>query len=140
MTTILKIFTDGGARGNPGPAASGVVIKAKGKTLVSFGKRIGTTTNNIAEYTAVLLATQWLLENVETIAFCTHISFFLDSQLVCFQLGGKYKIKNEALLVLATQIKKNLATIEKHVSFSYIPREQNKAADSFVNMALDNQI
>lgn len=138
MKTI-SIFTDGGARGNPGPAAIGVYIETEGKSLTQIGKRIGDATNNIAEYTAVLEALKWLLENRQKLRD-SKINFFMDSQLIYSQIVGTYKIKNENLKRLLFEIKRKEAELKFPVSYSFVPRENNKKADLLVNMALDNML
>lgn len=135
---MLNVFTDGGARGNPGPGAIGVYITNKhGVKIWETGKTIGITTNNIAEYKAVSQALSWLIgylkkEEVDT------IHFFLDSQLVVFQLTGVYKVKNTRLRELIFEIRQKEAEIKKPIYYAHIPREKNKEADRLVNMALDN--
>ncbi len=139
MKTI-NVFADGGARGNPGPAAIGVYITDQnGTMLTGFGKKIGTTTNNVAEYKAVLAALTWLLENRERITQDTKISFFLDSQLVVMQLTGAYKVKNAALRELFFTIHVKESELGLPVYYNHIPREKNQNADRFVNLALDNK-
>ncbi|MBU1322965.1 ribonuclease HI family protein, partial [Patescibacteria group bacterium] len=105
----LNIFTDGGSRGNPGPAAVGIVIKdAANKIQHSFGQTIGTATNNIAEYQAVAAALQWLLQ--QPVKPRT-INFFLDSTLVVNQLNGLWKIKDSHLrqkVILIRQLEASL--------------------------------
>lgn len=134
---MINIFTDGGSRGNPGPAAIGVVIKnQRGELLYSIGKKIGITTNNVAEYSAVLEAIHFLYAN----GYKENVNFFLDSELVVSQLRGTYRVKNSALFVLYQKIKKIEKQLSARVSFSHIRREYNKEADSLVNMALDNTI
>lgn len=137
----INVFTDGGARGNPGPAASGVYIEEEtGKEIASFGVYIGNTTNNVAEYTAVIEALRWLLKHKEKIITeDISINFFLDSQLVVFQLNGLYKVKNELLHSLFKKIRELELQIQKSIRYSHIPREQNKKADREVNRALDNR-
>lgn len=128
----LKIHTDGGARGNPGPSAIGIVIKnEKGKTLFSGGKYIGETTNNQAEYQAVIFA----LEKAKELGG-TELFFHLDSELVVKQLKGEYKVKNQDL---AAQFMKiwNLRSKFKLVDFKHVYREENKEADALVNTVLD---
>src|SRR3990172_6149242 len=88
----LIVYTDGGARGNPGQAAVGVFIQTSTGKLYSLSKAIGIATNNIAEYKAVLYALDWISENIKDENLFFH--FYLDSQLVCRQLSGIYKIKN----------------------------------------------
>lgn len=130
--TAVRVYTDGGARGNPGPAAVGVVIEAEsGQPIHSFGRAIGTATNNVAEYLAVIGALEWLVSQPRI----TKVGFFLDSALVVHQLRGEWKLKQEHLRPLAVRIRelaKNLT-----VSFSLIPRTLNRRADALVNRALD---
>jgi len=128
----LIINTDGGSRGNPGPAAIGVVIKdGAGKVLFKIGKCIGNTTNNQAEYQAVVLA----IEKAKEIGG-TELEFKLDSELVVKQLNGEYKVKDAGL---AQQFLKifNARSKFKSVSFKHVRRELNAEADAMVNEALD---
>lgn len=137
----IKIYTDGGARGNPGPAASGVyIIDESGTELYTLGHRLGITTNNVAEYTGVVLALSWVLIQNFSPSTLSHIQFFLDSELVVSQINGIYRVKNEALKTLLTQIRVKEAQITVPIRYTHIPREQNKQADRLVNMALDNKI
>lgn len=136
MKTIL-IHTDGGSRGNPGQAAIGVFIEDENKTLAKIGKKIGVTTNNVAEYKAVLEALSWILENKDLVKGAK-IKFFIDSQLIYSQIIGTYKIKNENLRVILFEIRKKEAEINSEIIYNHIPREENKKADTLVNMALDN--
>jgi ribonuclease HI len=129
----LIIYTDGGARGNPGPAAVGVVIYDAGhKELERFGKHIGTTTNNQAEYRALLAALEMALKLGGESLVC-----HLDSELVVKQLTGKYKIKESGLAGLAADALRLTAKF-KQVEFVHVRREKNKLADQLVNEALDN--
>ncbi len=141
MTSKITIHTDGGARGNPGPAAIGVVIEfAKDNTNESvhenilLGKYLGETTNNVAEYTALLEALTKAQELDPT-----EIECLLDSELVVKQLNGQYKVKDENLLLLWTQVK-NAARKFKKITFKHIPRALNKEADKIVNEVLDSQL
>lgn len=130
----LAINTDGGARGNPGPAAIGVVIKnEKGDVLFSAGKYIGETTNNQAEYQAVIFA----LEKAHELGG-TDLHFNLDSELVVKQLKGEYKVKNQDLAVQFMKIW-NWRSKFKSVEFKHVYREKNKEADTLVNTALDQR-
>lgn len=128
----LTIFTDGGARGNPGPAGVGVVIKSAGKDIKKIGRYIGETTNNQAEYKAVILA----LEEAKKLK-AQELDFYLDSELVVKQLNRQYKVKDPDLAPLFLEIW-NLSTALKKITYTYIPREQNKEADKLVNEAIDN--
>jgi ribonuclease HI len=102
---MIKIFTDGGSRGNPGPAALGVHITKDDTPLVSFGKTLGVTTNNIAEYSAAVAALSWILEHKETVGVDEEIFYYADSQLLISQITGVYKIKNANLAQLLRTIK-----------------------------------
>ena len=132
----IKIFTDGAARGNPGPAAAAAVFyDDRGELLDGFSKKLGRATNNQAEYQAVILA----LENVVKKYQGNEIEIYMDSKLACEQLRGNYKIKNEGLGKLFIKTK-NLVVKIGRVKFNYIPREQNKEADKLVNDTLDGKI
>lgn len=139
---MLNVYTDGGARGNPGPAAIGVYITDENdKKIGSFGKKIGVATNNVAEYTAVIEALKWIVNRIESEEKTyKQINFFLDSELVVSQLNGIFKIKNLRLRELFFEVRQQLAEIKSTLRFSHIPREKNKNADKLVNMALDNML
>ena len=128
----LTTFTDGGARGNPGPAAIGVVIKdSAGKNIAAYGEYLGETTNNTAEYMAILSA----LKRAHALGADT-VECFLDSQLVVEQLNRNWKVKEPHLQKLFVQAW-NAAAQFKKASFIHIRREKNKEADAFVNKTLD---
>jgi ribonuclease HI len=136
----IIVHTDGGARGNPGPAAIGVYIQTEEQgnvtKLIGFGKEIGETTNNVAEYSAVIEALTWLIshkpENVEK------TTFFLDSLLVVSQLNGVFKIKEPHLRDLSFSVRALEAEYGGGVSYVAVRREQNREADMLVNKALDH--
>ncbi len=134
----LTIHTDGGARGNPGPAAIGVVIEQERKTIAQFGTYIGKATNNVAEYQAVIEALNWVLNHAQDVNKASGLDFFLDSTLVVNQLNGTFKIKNANLRLLLAKIRLLEQETGKTIYYSYVPREQNKKADLLVNQALDN--
>ncbi len=139
MNNEIHIFTDGGARGNPGPAAIGVYIEdANGTKLAGIGKTIGIATNNTAEYKAVIEALDWLLTNKAIFPESVKILFFLDSLLVCSQMKGVWKIKDENLRSLFFTASEKQKKLNLPVSYAHIPREKNKNADYLVNAALDN--
>jgi len=128
----LIINTDGGARGNPGPAGIGVVIRdEQGSILAERNQYIGEATNNCAEYKALILA---LLAARDLGA--DHIQINMDSELIVRQMQGKYKIKEPSLKVLAAEVL-GLTNNFKQVIFHHVPREQNKEADKLVNKAID---
>ena len=137
----LFIFCDGGARGNPGPAAIGFLIKDnKGRVLVEKGKYIGRATNNVAEYQGVIHALKWLVKNHQS-SIINHqpstINFYLDSKLVVNQLNGFYKIKNSKLIELVIQARGLENQIKGKIVYCHIPREKNKEADKLLNQALN---
>jgi len=130
------VHTDGGSRGNPGPSGIGIVINDK-----EYCEYIGEGTNNAAEYKAVIFALQKSksLLTARKLSLETPIEIYLDSELVCNQLSGIYKIKEESLwpyFMTAWNLLREL----KKVSFHYIPREENKQADKLVNKALDEYL
>lgn len=133
MTELLEIFTDGGSRGNPGPAGIGVVFRKDGETIAQFKEYIGETTNNQAEYRAVLLA----LKNLPSFPHKA-VDFYLDSQLVVCQINGTYKMKSEELRPLFNEIKDLL--FFENARFTHVPREKNKEADRLVNEAVDDYL
>lgn len=142
MQSELKIYTDGGSRGNPGPAAYGLVIYDNaGKVLYEEGKKIGITTNNVAEYSAILAALKWVEQqpffNEDKIS---NINFFMDSKLAREQLSGHWKIKNENLRGLYFGIKELEEKFGIPISYTHVRREYNKEADRMVNLALDDKI
>lgn len=134
----LKIFSDGGARGNPGPAATGVVIKdEQGLTLFKYGRFLGTTTNNVAEYCAVIDGLERTLEIVQKNGV-EQIEVMVDSQLVAQQLSGAFKVKNAKLKPLFLKVKQ-LELLLPKVFYHQISRGQNKEADFLVNKTLNLQ-
>lgn len=134
---ILNIFTDGGARGNPGPAAIGVVIKDEKNTILSeIGKTIGNATNNVAEYTAVVEALESVKRQVISDKI-ERIQFFLDSTLVVNQLNGLFKVKDANLRNYIVKIRELEEDVGGNIFYKYIPREKNWQADMLVNQALD---
>lgn len=133
----ISVFTDGGARGNPGPAAIGIVAFDDDKELFTHGEYIGETTNNDAEYGAVVWAMSKLKDIAPTLKEVVEINFFSDSQLLVNQLNGLYKVKNARISEHIAKIHILKAEINAPVSFHHIPREQNKRADWLVNEALD---
>lgn len=137
----LFVFTDGGARGNPGPAAIGVFITSEDKKeIVKIGKKIGFATNNVAEYKAILEGLSYLSEKKDKLGSFTKISFFLDSELASRQLSGLYKVKNKNLQELLLKIRVKEEQLGMPISYNYIRREKNKVADKLVNLALDNKL
>lgn len=137
----LLIFTDGGSRGNPGPAAGGVVIKNDtGGIILKTSKYLGETTNNVAEYEALILALQkakGIFKKCRD-GDLSRLECYLDSELVVKQLNHEYKIKDEGMQKLFITVW-NLTLDFDSVKFIHIPREENKLADEMVNRELDGR-
>ncbi len=132
---ILTIYTDGASRGNPGKASYGFVIfNDNKKKIYEEGKYLGIKTNNFAEYTAVLKALEYVIENFPLV---TEIKFFMDSKLVAEQLSGRWKIKSPNIIPLVNKIK-SLSETFKEISYSHVPRSENYLADAQANKALDS--
>ncbi len=135
------IYTDGGSRGNPGPAALGVVIKsADGSMIKEYGEYIGETTNNDAEYQAVVSALKKLRSLIgKDKAKKAIVEVNVDSELLQKQVTGQYKINDENIGKLFIQIR-NLIIDYGQVEFYHVLRQNNKDADRMVNVALDKEI
>lgn len=128
----LIVYTDGGARGNPGPAGIGAVLYDEQKNIVAeISEYIGKATNNQAEYKAVIAAITKAKE-----LGAKELDFYLDSELVVKQLNREYKVKNNGLAPLFVQIYNAVLSFKK-VTFSHIRREMNKEADRLANLAMD---
>ncbi len=127
----LEIFTDGGCSGNPGPASIGVVIKQSGKIIKEIAEPIGQATNNIAEYTAMIVALKEAL-----VLKATEIDVKTDSELMYKQIIGEYKVKHEGIKPLFDEVMQ-LKSGFKLAKFAHIPREQNKEADALTRKAMN---
>jgi len=124
--------TDGGARGNPGPAGAGFVIEVDGRIVCSGGRYLGQTTNNVAEYEALI----WGLENVKELGH-DEVRVFADSELLVKQITGAYRVKNaglKPLFVRAMEILRGFSRFE----ISHVRRAENAAADEMANRAMDS--
>jgi probable phosphoglycerate mutase len=127
-----KLYTDGGARGNPGPAAYAYVLEADdGTVLAAHGEVIGIATNNVAEYSALIAGLQKAIELA-----VPEVDVISDSELMVKQMRGEYKVKNEALRELSLRAARLAGAVGK-VRYTAVRREQNKLADQLVNEALD---
>ena len=127
-----RLYTDGGARGNPGPAAFAYVLEAEdGTVLAAHGERIGIATNNVAEYSGLVAGLRRAVE-----LHVPQVEVVSDSELLVKQMRGEYRVKNEALRRLsleAAQLARELAKVE----YRHVRRERNELADRLVNEALD---
>ena len=127
-----RLYTDGGARGNPGPAAYGYVLETDdGTVLDARGEKIGVATNNVAEYRALIAGLEAALAHG-----VTALEVVSDSELLVKQMRGEYKVKNAALKTLSTQAAALGRGLDS-VSYTAVRREHNELADKLVNEALD---
>ncbi len=133
-TNALTIFTDGASRNNPGEAGAGVLILRDNKPVAKLARYLGTTTNNIAEYTAAIMGMDYAVK-----VGASSVRLLADSELLVKQLNGQYKVKNEGLKPLHNRVKELIAKIG-NVEVQYIPRAQNKEADALANKAIDEKI
>ena len=126
------IYTDGGARGNPGPAAAaGVIIGADGSVLAEVTDYLGTTTNNVAEYKALIMTLRRALE-----LGCHRVAVKMDSELVVKQLSGEYRVKDEKMVSLHAEVRRLLSRFAGQ-TVEHVARASNKRADKLVNDVLD---
>ena len=139
METII-VNTDGGARGNPGPAGIGVVIRdADGNLKKEVSEFLGNGTNNFAEYQAVVIALETLKKMYGKKTKELKVDLRLDSQLVQKQLSHEYQIKEPGLVPQFVYIHNMRVSSFPHITFTYIPREKNADADRLANEAMDNK-
>ncbi|USN87362.1 MAG: ribonuclease HI family protein [Candidatus Nomurabacteria bacterium] len=138
METIVT-FTDGGARGNPGPAGVGVQITKDGEVVREVKKSIGNATNNFAEYYGVMLALQTLKQIYGKKTKEMQFEMRMDSELVKKQLNAEYQIKEPGLVPMFIEIHNLRVSNFPNLSFVHIPRAQNKEADRLANEAMDGE-
>ena len=136
---IISIYTDGGARGNPGHSGAGVVVFNQDQIIFQQSQYLGIKTNNEAEYTALINALNWLLAQKEILDI-TKVNFFLDSQLIVRQVQGIYKVKAPHLKEYYQKVQDLIKLINIPLEFKDIPREQNTVADKLANEAMDRKI
>ena len=129
--TSAVLRTDGGSRGNPGPAGAGFVIEKDSEIVCRAGRFLGSVTNNVAEYEALI----WGLENVSALGFSS-VTVYADSELLVKQINGQYRVKNEGLKPLFAR---SLKLLRGFTSFAvlHVRREQNAEADEMANQAMD---
>ena len=133
----LRVFTDGGSLGNPGPSAIGFVVYLNKKIIERFSLYIGYSTNNQAEYTALITALQSVKKHVNKNV--KEIVFYSDSQLMVNQINGYYKIKSQPIRKLFLEVQKELVTIKVPIKFVHVLREKNRLADSLVKKAFSDR-
>jgi ribonuclease HI len=128
-----RLFTDGGSRGNPGPAAFGFVLEAEdGTVFAERGETIGIATNNVAEYSGLIAGLETAIQ-----LGVTEVEVVSDSELLVKQMRGEYRVKNEALRGLSTQATRLGRQLDS-VEYRHVRRERNTRADGLVNEALDS--
>lgn len=133
-SSVAVVFADGGSRGNPGPSGCGAVVKSgssDGEVLASLSKFVGIATNNVAEYTGLLIG----LEKALTMGF-SEVEVRMDSELIVKQIKGQYRCKNEGLIPLFNEVKR-LQRQFKKFNIEHVRREYNKEADLLANQAMD---
>jgi ribonuclease HI len=129
-----RVRTDGASRGNPGPAAIGVVIEdAKGREIAAHSEAIGIATNNVAEYRAVVQGLAMLAD-----LGAKRAEFLLDSELVVRQLNGQYRVRDPKMVVLYREAVRRVAGLGQ-ITFRHVPRDENFRADELANQALDRK-
>lgn len=128
------LFTDGGARGNPGPAGSAAVLFDEKKLIDFGGKYFPDATNNFAEYNGLLIGLKMALKKG-----ITDITCYLDSELIVKQCNGEYKVSNADLKILKKKVDDIKESFEV-IRFEHIPREKNALADKLVNLILDTKL
>lgn len=128
----IVIYSDGGSRGNPGPAASAFVVTKNDQVIFSQSRYLGVATNNVAEYTTVLMIVEWLAKNMSDSVLVN-----LDSQLVERQLNGQYKVKDQKLKDIFLKINDVILKNKINIKFVWNYRETNHLADELVNKELD---
>jgi len=134
----MTIHCDGGARGNPGPAACAFVVSIEGAHIYEEGSYLGETTNNVAEYSAAVKALEWL-ETYPSPQEITSLEFVFDSELVVKQITGVYKIKSPHLAQLAQRVLSLARELPVTPTYRHVLRADNREADLLVNQTLDNR-
>lgn len=140
MDDIIKIYSDGGSRGNPGPSACAFAVIDSGKILYKESKYLGKKTNNEAEYYGLIIALEWLNNNLNKMNHIRIANFFLDSELVVKQINKIYKVKGKNLLPLFKKVNNLIDSLNIKSNFFSIPREKNKIADKLLNLEMDENI
>ncbi len=137
----LQLYTDGASRGNPGDAGIGVIIKKGDAVIAAVSEYIGSTTNNVAEYTALirgLREVQKIFQTIKTVIKTDRVDVFLDSELIVKQLNGTYKVRSPHLIPLWKEARLLLNSL--NCSIRHIPREENFEADKLANDGIDAKV
>lgn len=129
---VMKVFTDGGSKGNPGPSSIGIVFYLDGKNVFLHHEAIGVATNNDAEYTALIRALEFLTKDYKNKGV-ERIEFYSDSRLMVNQVNGLFKVKNGKIREYVFKIRGLEQELKIPLTYSYVPREKNKEADLLVN-------
>ncbi len=139
MKKHITLHTDGGARGNPGPAGAGAVAyDEKGGTVKEASEYLGERTNNYAEYYAVAMGLEMIAKHFgKNQCKGLDVSVKMDSELICKQLNNEYQVKEETLFPLYIRVHNLQVSTFPHVSFAHVPRAENKRADALANEAMD---
>lgn len=132
----VTIFTDGGSRGNPGPAGSGAVIYKDDVEIAHVSKYLGIQTNNFAEYEALILALQ-TTHKVLGSPVTAPVTIKMDSELIVKQMRGEYKVKHPVLKEKHQEVRLLIMESFPNIKFQHVPREENKVADQYANDAMD---
>ena len=133
---MITIFTDGGARGNPGPAGAGAVVYKGKKLIAEVSEFLGKQTNNVAEYDALLFALEACREELGS-PVKDHVTVKMDSELIIRQMTGQYKVKDVVLKVKHAEVKRIIHESFPKITFLHVRREFNKEADKLANDAMD---
>ena len=139
MVPDIIINTDGGARGNPGPAAAGAVIRRGSETIATVATYLGERTNNWAEYEALILALEIAHDTLGAELATLSVEVRMDSQLIVRQIEGRYKVKEPSLKEQYARAVYCISQYAPNTKMVHIPREENKDADKLVNQVLDAQ-
>lgn len=135
----IVCYTDGGARGNPGPAGAGAVVMRSGEIVARVSQFLGNGTNNFAEYAAVTLALKTVKKHVGAKTKTLSVEVRMDSELVARQLSHVYQIKEPSLVPQFIEIHNMRVKDFPHLTFTHVPRAQNKEADALANEAMDRK-
>ena len=137
MKHTVALYTDGGARGNPGPAGAGAVVYENGKETATVSRFLGVQTNNWAEYEALILALDTARKKIKNISSYT-VMVHMDSELIVKQMKGEYKVRDSALKKQHARVQEILKKYFSGVSFTHVRREMNTRADELANQAMDS--